>query len=289
MVAGLGLLSYPLIGNMINYFDQLSVINTYNNAVAELNEQEVQEALKKAEQYNQSLNGSVVADPFAEEEEQESVEFGHGYDALNLEDLTIAYIKIPKINADLPIYNSTNHLALQKGVGHLENTALPVGGKGTHCVLTGHSALPASTIFTDLEKMEIGDYFYIYVLDQILAYRIDQIKVVEPTDTSELKINKEQDYITLITCTPYSVNTHRLLVRGVRDDSVLSDPSKDKSITSADEITKQKDFFSLLLGNQYLVISTIVIAALLVVIIILIIVKRKKKKGERKLKHENKK
>ena len=129
-------------------------------------------------------------------------------------------IRIPKINVTLPIYHGTANETLEKGAGHLENTSLPIGGTGTHAVLSAHSGLPTAALFTDLEKLAEGDLFFLDVLDETLAYRVDQVKVVEPEDTSDLLIDTNADYVTLVTCTPYGINSHRLLVRGVRTEYV---------------------------------------------------------------------
>ena len=128
----------------------------------------------------------------------------------------MGYIEIPKIDIKLPIYHGTSELVLNNGIGHLEGTSLPIGGKSTHSVLTGHRGMPSSKLFTDLNQLVIGDVFYIYILDNILAYQVDKISIISPDDVSELKIIEGEDIVTLMTCTPYGVNTHRLLVRGKR-------------------------------------------------------------------------
>lgn len=133
-------------------------------------------------------------------------------------DGVMGYIQIPRIDVKLPIYHTTSEKVLQKGVGHLQGTSLPIGGKSTHAALSGHRGLPSSNLFTDLDLLEIGDIFYMEVLGNTSAYKIDQIKIVLPTETKDLEIVDGKDYVTLITCTPYSVNTHRLLVRGIRID-----------------------------------------------------------------------
>ena len=129
---------------------------------------------------------------------------------------SLGYITIPKINVNLPIYEGTDDIVLSKGVGHMSMTSYPLGGESTHCVLTGHRGLPEAVLFTDLDQLEIGDKFYLHTLDEVLAYQVDQIKVVLPTETSDLEIVEGEDYCTLVTCTPYGINSHRLLVRGTR-------------------------------------------------------------------------
>ncbi|MBQ1966186.1 MAG: class C sortase, partial [Clostridia bacterium] len=147
------------------------------------------------------------------------------YDTLRVSDQDmIGYLKIDRIGVELPIYHGTSEKVLNKGVGHLEGSSLPVGGENTHCVMSAHRGLPSSKLFTDLDRLEKGDTFQIVVLDQILTYQIDSIKVIEPTDISDLQILEGGDYCTLFTCTPYGVNTHRLLVRGVRIETIKEKP-----------------------------------------------------------------
>ena len=131
---------------------------------------------------------------------------------------SLGYITIPKIDVELPIYEGTNDDVLSQGVGHMEQSSYPLGGESTHCVLTGHRGLPSAVLFTDLDQLVIGDCFYLHILDEILAYEVDQIKVVEPNESGDLEIIKGEDYCTLVTCTPYAINTHRMLVRGKRTE-----------------------------------------------------------------------
>ena len=147
------------------------------------------------------------------------------YDTLTLTDSgMIGYLKIDRIGVELPIYHSTSHEVLNKGVGHLEGSSLPVGGENTHCVLSAHRGLPTSKLFTDLDRVEINDTFQITVLDQVLTYQVDFIKIIEPSDVSDLQIIPGGDYCTLFTCTPYGINTHRLLVRGIRIETIKEKP-----------------------------------------------------------------
>lgn len=279
-IAGISLMLYPFLGHIFTYTNQLSTINNYNKAVDSLSDKQIKDALDKAEKHNKSLaNDNKLIDPFAENknnsnDNKNNKNTGY-YDALSLKDKTIGHIEIPSINVNLPIFDNIGKLALQKGVGHLKDTALPIGGKSTHCVLTGHSALPVASIFTNLEKVKVDDYFYIHVLDKTLGYKIDQIKIVEPHEVSDLKVIENGDYVTLITCTPYSINTHRLLVRGVRDDSRINDP--DPSVRSSSN-TKPNSLLSMMLKNKFLLYSFIGIIVVIVLIIIIIIVKRKRKK-----------
>ena len=145
----------------------------------------------------------------------------------------MGFIKIPKINVSLPIYHTTEKSVLEKGVGHLRGSALPVGGRGTHCVLSAHRGLPSAALFTDLDLLSEGDRFFIYVLDRALAYEVDQILEVEPDETESLDVSEDGDFVTLVTCTPYGVNSHRLLVRGHRVEYTESDVAEAKRTPSA--------------------------------------------------------
>jgi len=185
------------------------------------------------------------------------------------EDGVMGYIKIPKIDVEIPIYHGTSNKVLQKGVGHFENSSLPVGGESTHSILSAHRGLPSSRLFTDLDQLEEGDMFYIYVLDKVLAYRVDQIKVVEPSNIENLKIVDNEDYITLVTCTPYAINTHRLLVRGTRveyNEQVLKNIPIERKLSTPDII--------LIIG--------IILVAIIVISVIIIIRKVKEPKEEQR-------
>lgn len=215
-LAGLGLMLYPVVSNWYIQRHQGSVIAEYDEEAAKLSKQQIEEELEAARTYNKSLLGNVVLkDPFDVDALEEQ---NQDYDSLLNPggDGVMGSVEIPGIDVYLPIYHTTSAEVLKKGVGHLQNSSLPVGGEGTHAVLSGHTALPAAEMFDDLSKVEEGDVFYIHVLDQVLAYEVDQIKVVLPEDISDLLIDKNQDYVTLVTCTPYGINSHRLLVRGSR-------------------------------------------------------------------------
>ena len=168
-------------------------------------------AKEAARRYNQQLDSAVERDAAGEAEDT-------GTSYVDLVDVgeSLGYITIPKIDVNLPIYEGTSDDVLQRGVGHLEGSSYPLGGESTHSVLTGHRGLPEAVLFTDLDKLEEGDCFYLHILDETLAYQVDQIKVVEPEHTEDLEITAGQDYCTLVTCTPYAINTHRMLVRGTR-------------------------------------------------------------------------
>ena len=212
---GAGIFLYPFAANQIALYRQSKEITVYETAVSAADRAELEQQREEAEKYNDNLSGDPVHDPFV---------LNSGYvlpenylNVLNLSgDGVMCYIEIPKISVNLPVYHGTDEEVLQKGVGHLQGTSLPVGGKGSHSVLSAHSGLPDKLMFTNLDQLQNGDVFYIDVLGEVLAYEVDQIKKVLPNETDDLMINAEEDYVTLVTCTPYGVNTHRLLVRGTR-------------------------------------------------------------------------
>lgn len=212
-MTGLGIASYPFISNMVAQQHASQVVKDYETNVEEMDEEKIDAMKEAAKKYNEQLSNVVSVD-----DENENNEQGESYaDLLNIGE-SLGYITIPKIDVNLPIYNGTSQDVLSKGVGHMEQSSYPLGGESTHCVLTGHRGLPSAVLFTDLDKLEIGDEFYLHVLDEILAYKVDQIKVVEPNESGDLEIIDGKDYCTLVTCTPYAINSHRLLVRGERTE-----------------------------------------------------------------------
>ena len=216
LIIGLGVLAYPFVSNMLHDRKQDEIITEYDEKLENTGQEERDAMLAAAREYNESLLGNVVlTDPFdpAAMEKQNAE-----YDSLlNVDgNGVMAYLEIPRIDLYEAVYHGTSDEVLARGIGHLMNTSLPVGGEGTHAVLSGHTGLPEAELFTNLEQVEEGDIFYIHVLGETLAYEVDQIKVVEPSDTSDLLIEQGKDYVTLVTCTPYGINSHRLLVRGHR-------------------------------------------------------------------------
>lgn len=208
---GLSLLLYPTVSDYWNKFHQSQAIAEYVEAVADMDDDTYDQMLADAHAYNDSLTRRSNSYILSDEHEKRYDEL------LNVSGLGImGYIEIPEINCSLPIYHGTDAAVLQIAIGHIEWSSLPVGGASTHCVLSGHRGLPSAKLFTDLDKLEIGDTFMLRVLDEVLTYEVDQILIVEPEDTSALLIEPGMDYCTLVTCTPYGVNTHRLLVRGHR-------------------------------------------------------------------------
>lgn len=211
LLAGLSLLLYPSLSDYWNSFHQTRAITDYAETVAELDKAQYDELWAAAQSYNAELahreNGYVL--DAAQQEEYERL--------LDVSGLGVmGYIEIPEINCSLPVYHGTEEAVLQTAVGHLEWSSLPVGGESTHCVLSGHRGLPSAKLFTNLDRLREGDTFMLRVLDEVLTYEVDQILIVEPKDTDALTIVPGMDLCTLVTCTPYGVNTHRLLVRGHR-------------------------------------------------------------------------
>jgi sortase A len=221
LLIGLSLLLYPSVSNYWNSFHQSKAISDYVEKVAEMSNEEYDRVLSEAKAYNEKIANTGSMFKLTEEEERE-------YESmLNIStDGTMAYIEIPSINCTLPIYHGTDDGALDVGVGHIPGSSLPVGGKSTHCVLSSHRGLPSARLFTDLDKLVEGDYFMLRTLDETLTYEVDQILIVTPDDTSALRIEEGKDYCTLVTCTPYGINTHRLLVRGHRTANLADDPTR---------------------------------------------------------------
>lgn len=206
---------YPLVGSLIQRVGQQSLLSTYEKEEEKIDTETMESELEKAREYNSMLyqtQGVYVGDEAASILSDESYE-----SLLNLTDSGImGRIEIPKINVDLPIYHGTEDDVLSKGIGHFKPSSLPVGGKSTRSVLTGHRGLPSSKLFTRLDEMEEGDYFFIEVCNETLAYRVNEIIEIKPEELSELQIEPDEDLVTLVTCTPYGINTHRLLVTGER-------------------------------------------------------------------------
>ena len=264
IVVGLGIILFPLISNQVNEIHYQEVIGTYDDTVTQKTEIENDQMLIKAREYNSSLSSTKIVDVFQNPVQTNSSEY---LSILNVDDNgMMGYISIPKIDVRIPIYHGTSSDILQKGVGHLEGSSLPVGGESMHAILSAHRGLPSSRLFTDLDQLKEGDIFYIYVLDEVLAYQVDQVLVTEPSETEALKIVDGKDYITLVTCTPYAVNTHRLLVRGERieyNKQVEEQTVEDRSLSTADII----------------LYVSLVIAILLIVITIIAIVRYKQNKN----------
>lgn len=285
--AGIGVMSYPLVSSAINNFASRSQVKEYTDKVAQLPSAETEKLFNEAAKYNNSLsNNMIITDPFDEKAFQK---IGANYEkTLNIDgEGLIGYIDVPKINVYLPIYHGTNEDILAKGAGHLQNTSLPVGGKSTHSVISAHSGFPGETFFDYLTDMKVGDEFYIHILDKTLKYQVDQIEVVLPSEINSLRIVDGEDLVTLLTCTPYGINTHRLLVRGKRvayDDTQYNETGV--------SLAKFDNGYIFFLGYKipYVVAAGIIIGVVaLVVFLVIFLLKRKKKKsnGAKRLKDDS--
>lgn len=211
LLVGLSLLLYPSFSDYWNSFHSSRAISNYTQTVSEIDPEEYQRMLDEVYAYNASLLSRE--NPYLLTEEMK-VQYRN---LLNLDGSgAMGYIEIPSIDCSAPIYHYTYDTVLQKAIGHIHWSSLPVGGTGSHSVLSGHRGLPSAKLFTDMDKLQEGDLFQLHVLNEVLSYQVDQILIVEPKDTEALLIDPEADYCTLVTCTPYGINTHRMLVRGVR-------------------------------------------------------------------------
>lgn len=213
-LAGFLLLLYPLISNMVHQRQQSDAVASYDSAVSNRSEEEIQKILNQATEYNNMLfqsNGAIV------DNMDTSILSDESYNSLlNQANGIMGSIEIPKIDVDLPVYHGTEEDVLSVGVGHIQGTSLPVGGENTHCVLSGHRGLPGSSLFTRLDEMKEGDLFFLSVMGETLAYKVYDIQVVDPDNTEVLEITAGKDDVSLVTCTPYGLNTHRLVVTGER-------------------------------------------------------------------------
>lgn len=256
-LAGLSLLLYPTVSDYWNSFHASKAVADYSAAVSELSDAQYEEIRKAAIEYNKSLN----SDSFYLTEEQKKQ-----YESLL--DITgtgiMGYIEIPNINISLPIYHGTDDSVLQIAVGHLEWSSLPVGGESTHCVLSGHRGLPSAKLFTNLDQLVEGDTFVLSVLDEVLTYQVDQILIVEPNDTDALQIEEGKDLCTLVTCTPYGVNSHRLLVRGHRVENK----------ENGETIRVTSDAIQI----EPIIVAPVVAIPMLLILLLILLVPTKKKK-----------
>ncbi len=259
LLAGVSLLLYPSLSDYWNSMHQTRAIASYAETVSQLDTAQYDEMWKAAQDYNRSLAQRETA--FALTDEQKAA-----YESLlDVSGLGVmGYIEIPEIDCSLPIYHGTEESVLQVAVGHLEWSNLPVGGEGTHCVLSGHRGLPSAKLFTNLDKLAVGDTFLLRVLDEVLTYEVDQILIVEPEQVDALGIVPGEDYCTLVTCTPYGINTHRLLVRGHR---VENTPEAARMHVTADATQ----------FDPLLVAPVLAIPVLLLLLIILLLPKRQSK------------
>ena len=216
LLAGIGLMGYPIVSNLVFEKRQKILAEFYESKAAEISTEERSAHWEDCDKYNRMLasEAELLTDPFASDLDPETLPYAA---LLNLnDDSSMGVIEIPGVSGNLVIYHGTKEDVLQKGVGHLQGTSLPVGGTATHCVLSAHCGLPGKKLFTNLDQLEIGDVFYLHIMGETLSYKVDHINVVLPHETDDLRIDPKHDYVTLVTCTPYGINSHRLLVRGTR-------------------------------------------------------------------------
>ena len=262
-IIGLSLLLYPTVSDYWNSFHQTRAIAAYTDVVENLDDESYEKMLEEAHAYNNTLTNSNNRVILTEEEET--------YESLL--DITgtgiMGYIEIPSIRCSLPIYHGTDDAVLQIAAGHVPGSSLPVGGESTHCVLSGHRGLPSAKLFTDLDELTVGDIFVLHVLDEVLTYEVDQIHIVEPEDLDLLGIEEGQDLCTLVTCTPYGINSHRLLVRGHRIENLESASS---ARVPADAVQVDP-----------VMVAPVVAAPMLLILLIWVLVgSSKKKQGKKK-------
>ena len=265
---------YPTISNYLAEKNQVEIIREYEEMVVQINENQINQEMQKAQTYNENLSGEPVHDPFVE---------GSGYalpenytEVLNLaKDGVMAYIEIPKISVYLPIYHGTSNEVLEKGVGHIQSTSIPIGGISTHSVLTGHTGLPSAELFTRLDELVVGDIFYIHVLNEVLTYKIYETKVILPDEIDELQITSGKDLITLVTCTPYGINTHRLLVKAERTEyeEYVTDEKEINTDNSNSENKEEKNYYI-----EGIKIGISIFIAIIIIMTIIFIIKKKKSK-----------
>ena len=269
-LAGLSLLLYPYISNEWNTYRQSKLMTTYEETVESINKEtpiDYTSEFARANAYNESLVPYILPDSFAIAAASEEPDAEY-MACLNLTgDGMMGYVQIPKIDIKIPIYHTVSTEVLEKAAGHLEGSSLPVGGADTHTVISAHRGLPSAALFTDLDKLKKGDHFLISVLDEILCYEVDQISVVEPSEMEALKVEPEKDLATLLTCTPYGVNSHRLLVRGHRVEYVEEEVMQE-------EVPLEETS----LHTNYLLWVVVGLAITTVFIIVLSVVDRKRRK-----------
>lgn len=259
-------LAYPHISDLYYRVETRSLISEFKEESAKISPEELAERLSLARAYNESLYNAITEDPYSENKLAE----GRAEYARMLEvKEKLGHVEIPKININIPMYAGTSDQVLEMGAGHLEGTSLPIGGNSTHSVITAHTGLPKAKLFTDLNKLEIGDKFYIHNIEGVLAYQVDQVLVIEPTDFKDLLIEPGHDYVTLLTCTPIMVNSHRLIVRGHRVDYV---PAVDEA-----SIAEHAASF------MYMYLFYAAIALIVLLLLLLLYLRSKQKKIEKQL------
>ena len=257
LVLGLCLIGYPSFADAWNRYHSYHAINTYTERLEDMDGSELVRIKEEARAYNQKLVGKTQTYILSEEEMKEYISLldinGSGM---------MGYIYIPKIRVTLPIYHTVEDSVIQRAIGHIPGTSLPVGGESTHCVISGHRGLPSAKLFSDIDQLKEGDTFMLQILDETLTYEVDQIHTVLPEEMKDLQIEEGKDYCTLVTCTPYGVNTHRLLVRGHRVDTT------EAVHISADAVQMDEKYMAFVIG-----------AVILLVLLVLMFVRRKNRKN----------
>lgn len=274
VLTSLALVSYPFVSSYLNSLNSDSEVMQYLNSADRLTDTEQAQMLKTAREYNKSLVGSsTIGDPFAKTESKSDE-----YNSLLSIDgsSAMATIEIPCINVNLPIFHGTGEEALQNGVGHLSSSSLPVGGTGTHAVLTGHTGVSSKKLFSDVASLKVDDVFYIHVLGETLAYKVDEINTVLPEDTEKLQIDPNQDYVTLVTCTPFGINTHRLLVRGTR---IPYEDGMEKNSDADNDSTWNTEYINALILGFLVMIAILAVFGLIKLILYMC---RKRSKNDKK-------
>ena len=271
--AGYVTLNYPVLGTLYNQIREGKVMDSYDHAVHTMDKEKRKKYWEEAEEYNAMLvrENPQLSDAFSQEAKKSDSAYSH---VLDMEDSGVmGALEIPKISLYLPIYHGTSQEVLEKGIGHLEGTSIPIGGKNTHAVLTGHRGLPSAELFSNLDQLERNDEFYIHILGKTLAYKVFQVETVKPEDTGHLTIAKGQDRVTLVTCTPYGINTYRLLVHARRVKYVAESTGSQKN-TLWKWLLKQRTFL----------IST----GVLVLLIIYSLVRSRQRRRQKRRKHKKK-
>lgn len=273
LLVGLITLAYPHVSNYLAEKSGSYAIDSYKDELSKTDKDRLNKLKEEAKAYNENMLGNPVRDPFLQGSGIAMPE--NYYQVLNVAGI-MGKVEIPKIKVNLPIYHGTSDKVLTKGIGHLEGSTLPIGGRGTHAVLTGHTGLTEAKLFTDLVELKEGDLFYIHVLDKIFAYKVTKINVIEPDSTDLFRIVEDKDLVTLLTCTPYGVNSHRLVLRGTR----TAYSKKEKAAI----IPKQG-----LTSEQMAMIRAAIITALIMGLVIILTLLRNKKKEQEDLKNEKNK
>ena len=269
MLLGVCFFMYPIVSNWYTEYQALVTIQRYDEAVSKMGDDSIKRIIGEAEEYNRILAGKAKKNSSLD------------YTSMLLVTDAIGYIEIPSIGVYYPIYRGLGDDILQKGIGHMEGTSLPVGGESTHCVLAGHTGLPSSKLFTDIDTLQNGDDFYIHVLDKVLKYRVDQIKTVLPYESDDIRIVQDKDYVTLVTCTPYGINSHRLLVRGERVQMTAMQ-EKEKKVNASAWPTYYQEKVQLPLRTVIwyaaTIIMIIIVVGILAIMLFPSLTKRRKKK-----------